>query len=79
MAVIRYDQRKNLEEAEANTISTEYVRANFLPAEDAARAREIAKEVRRSARRARDYAQVGQIKADTEKLQVEPSSASCLQ
>ena len=35
MAVERYDQRKNLEEEEANAIGTEYVRANLLPAADA--------------------------------------------
>src|SRR5262250_124229 len=32
MAVSRYDQRKNYEEAEANAIGTEYVRADLLPA-----------------------------------------------
>jgi hypothetical protein len=37
MATTRYDQRKNLEEEEANAIGTEYVRVDFLPAEDAAR------------------------------------------
>src|SRR5262245_13591700 len=31
MAVTRYDQRKNLEEAEANAIGTEYLGADFLP------------------------------------------------
>jgi hypothetical protein len=31
MAVNRYDQRKNYEEAEANAIGTEYVRADLLP------------------------------------------------
>src|SRR5262249_40006322 len=36
MAVTRYDQRKNLEEAEANAIGTEYVRADLLPSEAAA-------------------------------------------
>ena len=36
MAVGRYDQRKNLEEAEANAIGTEWVRAELLPAADAA-------------------------------------------
>src|SRR6478736_6706420 len=35
MATGRYDQRKNLEEAEANAIGTEYVRADLLPAGDA--------------------------------------------
>ncbi len=37
MAVGRYDQRKNYEEAEANAIGTEYVRADLLPAPAAAR------------------------------------------
>jgi hypothetical protein len=37
MAISRYDQRKNYEEAEANAIGTEYVRADLLPAGDAAR------------------------------------------
>jgi hypothetical protein len=34
MATGRYDQRKNYEEAEANAIGTEYVRADLLPAAD---------------------------------------------
>jgi len=41
MASSRYDQRKNLEEAEANAIGTEYVRADFLPAADAVRVRTL--------------------------------------
>ena len=41
MAVSRYDQRKNYEEAEANAIGTEYLRADLLPAADAARVREL--------------------------------------
>lgn len=36
MATSRYDQRKNYEEAEANAIGTEYVRAALLPKPDAA-------------------------------------------
>jgi hypothetical protein len=36
MAVTRYDQRKTLEEEEANAIGTEYTRVDFLPAESAA-------------------------------------------
>ena len=36
MAITRYDLRKNYEEAEANAIGTEYVRAGLLPAADAA-------------------------------------------
>jgi len=41
MAVSRYDQRKNLEEAEANAIGTEYVRADLLPPADAAKVRAL--------------------------------------
>lgn len=41
MAVSRYDQRKSYEEAEANAIGTEYVRADLLPAPDAARVRDL--------------------------------------
>ena len=41
MAISRYDQRKNYEEEEANAIGTEYVRADFLPGEDAAAVREL--------------------------------------
>ena len=37
MAISRYEQRKNYEEEEANAIGTEYLRADFLPAADAAR------------------------------------------
>jgi len=39
MAISRYDQRKNYEEAEANAIGTEYVRADLLPAAEAAKVR----------------------------------------
>ena len=41
MAVSRYDQRKNYEEAEANAIGTEYVRAGLLPPADAAKLRSL--------------------------------------
>ncbi len=41
MAVTRYDQRKNCEETEANSIGTEYLRADLLPAGDGARLREL--------------------------------------
>ena len=41
MAIGRYDQRKNLEEAEANAIGTEYVRADLLPAADGAKVRAL--------------------------------------
>src|SRR5689334_15804039 len=43
MAISRYDQRKNYEEAEANAIGTEYLRVDFLPPNDAARARDLLK------------------------------------
>ncbi len=39
MATTRYDQRKNLEEEEANAIGTEYNRVDFLPAAQASRLR----------------------------------------
>lgn len=39
MASSRYDQRKNLEEEEANAIGTEYVRADLLPADSAEKVR----------------------------------------
>jgi hypothetical protein len=41
MALSRYDQRKNYEEDEANAIGTEVVRADLLPADDAARIRAL--------------------------------------
>jgi hypothetical protein len=39
MAINRYDQRKNYEEAEANAIGTAYVRADLLPPRNAAEVR----------------------------------------
>jgi len=39
MATGRYDQRKNLEEEEANAIGTEYLRADLLPPSDASQIR----------------------------------------
>jgi len=41
MAVSRYDQRKNYEEAEANAIGTEIVRADLLPPADATKVRAL--------------------------------------
>lgn len=43
MAISRYDQRKNYEEAEANAIGTEYVRADLLPPGDSAKVRGLLK------------------------------------
>ena len=41
MATNRHDQRKDLEEAEANAIGTELLRADLLPANDAANVRRL--------------------------------------
>jgi hypothetical protein len=41
MASSRYDQRKNLEEAEANAIGTEMLRVDLLPPADAANVRRL--------------------------------------
>ena len=41
MALTRYDLRKSHEAIEANAIGTEYVRADLLPAADAARVRAL--------------------------------------
>ena len=71
MAVTRYDQRNNYEEAEANAIGTEYVRADLLPAESAARVRELLKKYldqRISFYLTHDRHRIGQADADTEKL-----------
>ena len=43
MAISRYDQRKTLEEAEANAIGTEYLRAGLMPDSAAANARDALK------------------------------------
>ena len=44
MAGNRYDQRKNLEEDEANAIGTAYARADLLPAADAAKVKGLLRE-----------------------------------
>ena len=43
MAISRYDQRKNLEEEEANAIGTEYLRVELLPAANAEKVRGLLK------------------------------------
>jgi len=72
MAVSRYDQRKNYEEAEANAIGTEYVRAGLLPAAHTLKVRELLRDyvnqrvlfyTTRSARR------LDEINASTTRLQ----------
>lgn len=44
MAVSRYDLRKGYEEEEANAIGTEYVRADLLPAAEAAKVKQLLKQ-----------------------------------
>ena len=41
MAISLYDQRKNYQEAEANAIRTEYLRANLLQAGDSVKVRDL--------------------------------------
>jgi hypothetical protein len=72
MATNRYEQRKNYEETEANAIGTEYVRADLLPAADAARVRELLTnylDQRVLFYTTRDQQQLGQISTDTAQLQ----------
>src|SRR5205823_2266452 len=78
MAISRYDQRKNYEEAEANAIGTEYVRADLLPPADAARVRALLKtyvDQRLLFYVARDGQQLQRIDAYTGRLQAELWSA----
>ena len=72
MAVSRYDQRKNLEEEEANAIGTEYVRTDLLPASDAARAHTLLKnylDQRILFYKTSDEQLLGHINAQTAELQ----------
>ena len=74
MAVSRYDQRKNLEEQEANAIGTEYVRADLLPSADAAKVRVLLKDYldqRVLYYKARNEQQLRQISAQIARLQTE--------
>ncbi len=78
MAANRYDQRKNYEEAEANAIGTEYVRANLLPVADAAKIQVLlAKYVEQRILfyETRDEQQLLQINASIAKLQTDLWSA----
>jgi hypothetical protein len=74
MAVSRYDQRKDYEEEEANAIGTEYVRADFLPASDAANVRNLLErylEQRISFYTTHDLHRLAQIDSETSILQSE--------
>ena len=74
MATNRYDQRKNFEEAEANAIGTEYLRADLLPSADAATVRKLLSDYTRQrilfytntddAQRTRIDERVNQLEAD---------------
>ena len=72
MAVGRYDQRKNYEEEEANAIGTEYVRADLLPAADAATVRGLLKtylDERVLFYVTRDADELAKVNAETSRLQ----------
>ena len=74
MAVSRYDQRKNLEEAEANAIGTAYLRSDLMTKDDAERVRDLLRKYcaqRIAYYTVRDERQIGQIGIETGKLQVE--------
>lgn len=78
MAVTRYNQRKDYEATEANTIGTEYARAELMPAGDTAKVRELLRRYlnqRISFYRTSDIGQVAQINASTAELQIELWSA----
>ena len=74
MAITRYDLRKNYEEAEANAIGTEYVRAGLLPLADAAKVQNQLKlytDLRIAFYRTRNRSELEKINADTAQLQNE--------
>src|SRR5215469_5388777 len=74
MAVSRYDQRKIYEAQEANAIDTEYLRADFLPAADAAKVRALLKSYvaqRILDYRSRDARQLREPDVRTTQLQTE--------
>jgi len=78
MAVSRYDQRKNYEEQEANAIGTEYVRADLLPATDAAHVRALLKsylDLRILQYKTRNTQKLRQIDAQVAQLQTQMWSA----
>lgn len=74
MAVSRYEQRKNLEEEEANAIGTEYVRADLLGPVDAGKVRPLLKtylDLRILKYTSRNRGKVRQIDAETARIQNE--------
>jgi hypothetical protein len=78
MAVGRYDQRKNYEEDEANAIGTAYVRADLLPAAEAAAIRTLLRsylDERMLFYTTRDDRELAKVNAETARLQQELWSA----
>jgi hypothetical protein len=74
MAVSRYDQRKNYEEAEANAIGTEYVRADMTPPDSAAAIQRLLKaytDQRIGFYTTRSEKKISQINAATADLQAQ--------
>jgi hypothetical protein len=74
MALSRYEQRKNYEEEEANAIGTEYLRAELLPAGDAARVRTLLRDYidqRKLFYTTRDLEHLEQVNAATAAPQAE--------
>ena len=72
MAISHYDQRRNYEEAEANSIGTEYLRADLLPQADAAKVRALLKKyvaLRVSFFNTLDARQLEKVNPDTAELQ----------
>ena len=72
MAIGSYDQRRSYEQAEASAISTEFMRADLLPPQDAARVRDLLKEyvgVRVLFYTARGQKNMAKVNADTDAMQ----------
>jgi hypothetical protein len=72
MATGRYDLRKSYEEAEANAIGTEYVRADLLPADEASRVKMLLRNYTAGRIRfytAENWDDIGQIRAEADKVQ----------
>jgi hypothetical protein len=79
LAINRYEQRKNYEEAEANAIGTEYVRAGLLPAGDAAGVRGLLRkylDLRVLFYQTHDEDDLREIDADTAHVEAEMWSAA---
>lgn len=78
MATSRYDLRKTYEEAEANAIGTEYVRAGLVPGANAAGVRTLLRKylaLRILFYRTRDERELQQINSDTAQIQNQMWSA----